>query len=71
MSKDLQRLQIDADQWHQPNKSKKTQFIVFTHIVNHPKLSLSYENSLLEQTRVFKYLGYLLDPRLSFKPMVD
>ena len=36
MNKDLQKLHEYANQWHQPINSKKTQFVVFTNIVNHP-----------------------------------
>ena len=48
MNKDLQKLHEYANQWHQPINSKKTQFVVFTNIVNHPKLRINYEGSPLE-----------------------
>jgi hypothetical protein len=71
MNDDLLKLQEYAERWHQPVNSEKTQFVIYTQIVNHLKLNINYENSPLEQTKTFKYLGYVLDTRLSFKPLVD
>ena len=71
MNKDLQKLTEYSNQWYQPINSKKTQFIVFTNIVNYPKLKINYEGSLLQQIKIFKYLGYQLGARTSFKPLVD
>ena len=71
MNKDLQKLHEYANQWHQPINSKKTQYVVFTNIVNYPKLRINYEGSPLEPIKIFKYLGYQLDAKMTFKPLVD
>jgi len=71
MNQDLEKLRDYTCQWHQPVNGKKTQFVVFTEIVKYPRLNIYYEGSPLEQTKVFKYLGFHLDSRLSFKTMVD
>jgi hypothetical protein len=71
INKDLENLRNYATRWHQPINNKKTQCVVFTKIVKHPKLNIFYDGAPLEQTKVFKYLGYQLDSKLSFKTMVD
>ena len=71
INKDLENLRDYTTRWHQPINNKKTQFVVFTNIVKHPKLNIFYDGAPLEQTKVFKYLGYQLDSKLSFKSMVD
>jgi hypothetical protein len=71
MNDDLLKLQEYAKQWHQPVNSEKIQFVMFTQIVNHPKLNINYENSALEQTKIFKYRGYVSDTTLSFRSLVD
>ena len=71
MNKDLQKLLEYANQWHQPINSKKTQFVVYTNIVNYPKLKINCEGSPLEQMKIFKCLGYQLDATMSFKHLVD
>ena len=71
MNKNLQKLHEYANQCHQPINSKKTEFVVFTNIVNHLKLIMNYEGSPLEKIKIFKYLGYQLDARMTFKSSVD
>ena len=71
INNDLIKLHEYAMKWHQPVNSKKTEFVNFTHIVNCPKLNISYNGTQLEQKNNFKYLGYRLDSKLSFKCIVD
>jgi hypothetical protein len=71
MNKDLVNLRNYAKQWHQPINGKKTQVVLFTHIVQHPKLNLYYEDTVIDQTKFFRYLGYQMDSKLSFKTTVD
>ena len=58
---------IVRPRWYQPINAKKTQFVVFTHIVKHLKIDLYYEGTVIEQTKAFKYLGYWMDSKLFFK----
>ena len=71
MNKDLENLHNYVKQWHQPVNVKKTQLVVFTRAVKQPEINLYYEGTLIEQTKVFKYLGYQMDSKISFKIMVD
>ena len=71
MNKDLENLHNYVKQWHQPVNAKKTQLVVFTRAVKQPEINLYYEGTLIEQTKVFKYLGYQMDSKISFKIMVD
>jgi hypothetical protein len=36
-------------------------------VLNEQKLNINHENTLVEETKIFKYLGYQVDIRLSFK----
>jgi hypothetical protein len=67
MNKDLKNLRNYAKQWHQPMNGEKTQVVLFTQIVRHPKLNLHYEDTVIEQTKVFRYLGYQMDSKLPLK----
>jgi len=71
MNKDLKNLRNYAKQWHQPINGEKTQVVLFTQIVRHPKLNLHYEDTVIQQTKVFRYLGYQMDSKLSFETTVD
>jgi hypothetical protein len=71
MNKDLENLSNYAKQWHQPINGKKTQVVLFKHIVQHAKLNLYYEDTIIDQTKVFRYLCYQMDSKLSFKTTVD
>jgi hypothetical protein len=39
--------------------------------VKHPKLNLYYEDTVIEKSKVFRYLEYQMDSKLSFKTMID
>ena len=64
-------LLVNANQWHQPVNSQKTNLIIFSTAVKHPKLNVTYDNNRIAQVKSFKYLGYVMDYKMSFKHMID
>jgi hypothetical protein len=70
MNNDLMKLHEYATEWHQPVNSKKTEYVIFTHIVKYPRLNVLYNGNQIEQKKNFKYLGYRLDSKLSFNCIV-
>ena len=68
---DLAMLLAYANQWHQPVNSQKTHVIFFSSAVKRPKLNLTYNNNIINQVTSFKYLGFTMDSKLTFKSMID
>lgn len=71
MNKDMESLSEYAKKWRQPLNVNKTKLVVYHSAVQTPKMLVSYEDTNIEQKKCYKYLGFLLDERLAFKPMID
>jgi hypothetical protein len=71
INEDMNNLLRYAKEWHQPVNPKKTEVIVFHRGVRCPKIKIFYNGIQLVQQKVFKYLGFHLDSRLSFRNMID
>jgi hypothetical protein len=57
--------------WHQPLNPKKTELVVYHKPVRYPKLNISYNGERIVQKKNFKYLGFIIDAKLSFRNMID
>ena len=56
--------------WHQPVNPNKCEFVIYYTCVTPPKLNLYFNAISIKQTKQFKYLGYILDHRLSFNNFI-
>jgi hypothetical protein len=71
INKDMQKLLNYANEWHQPLNPNKTEFVVYHKSVHCPKLNIYYDGVKIIQKKNFKYLGFHLDAKLSFRIMID
>lgn len=68
---DLLNLAKYTNDWHQPLNPNKTEIVVYHKAVQYPKLEIYYNGVKILQKANFKYLGFHLDAKLSFKFMID
>ena len=57
--------------WYQPLNPNKTELIVYYTAVQCPRLNVYYDGTKITQKNGFKYLGFLLDSKLSFRGMIE
>ncbi len=60
-----------SNDWHQPLNPNKTEFVVYHKSVQCPNLEIYYDGVKIMQKKNFKYLGFHLDAKLSFRNMID
>ncbi|CAF1452565.1 unnamed protein product [Adineta steineri] len=71
INKDMINLLKYSNDWHQPLNPSKTEFVVYHTSVQWPKLDIYYDGVKIIQKKSFKYLGFHLDAKLSFRNMID
>ncbi|CAF2070985.1 unnamed protein product [Rotaria magnacalcarata] len=71
INNDMQNLMEYANEWHQPLNPKKTELVNYHRAVQSPKLNVYYDGVKIIQSKSFKYLGFYLDAKLSFRIMID
>jgi hypothetical protein len=71
INKDMLNLLNYAKDWHQPLNPNKTEMVVYHKSVKCPKLEIYYDGVKILQKKNFKYLGFHLDAKLSFRAMID
>ncbi|CAF2053604.1 unnamed protein product [Rotaria magnacalcarata] len=71
INSDMQNLLNYANDWHQPLNPNKTELVNYHKAVQSPKLDIYYADVKILQTNSFKYLGFNLDAKLSFRSMID
>ena len=57
--------------WRQPGNSKKTELVVYHRTIKVPQISVMLDGLKIKQSKSFKYLGFQLDGRLSFRNMLN
>ena len=60
-----------ANSWHQPLNPIKTEMVVCHKSVQGPKVNIYYDGVKIAQKKSFKYLGFHLDAKLSFRIVID
>ena len=58
-------------EWHQPLNPKKNELVFYHKSVQYPKLDISYDGMKIVQKKNFKYLGFIIDTKPSFRIMID
>ncbi|CAM4904962.1 unnamed protein product [Rotaria socialis] len=71
INNDMVKLEQYADNNHQPVNKNKTEFIVYHKSIQVPKIRIVYQGQCIQQQKAFKYLGFHLDSKLSFRGMID
>jgi hypothetical protein len=71
INKDMVKLGQYASNNHQPVNKNKTEFVIYHKTVQVPKIRIMYQGQLIKQQKSFKYLGFHLDSKLSFRFMLD
>jgi hypothetical protein len=71
INNDMLQLLTYSNDWHQPLNPNKTEFVVYNKCVKYPKLQIYYDGVQIQQKNCFKYLGFHLDAKLSFRIMID
>ncbi len=56
---------------HQPVNKNKTEFVIYYSSAQVPKIKIIYQGQPIKQQKTFKYLGFYLDSKLSFRSMLD
>ena len=60
-----------AEKWKQPINISKTVVQTFHSQINRPIIEIKMNKNVLENVRVFKYLGFTWTDKISLKPTVD
>ena len=68
---DLTQLLQYSNDWHQPLNPLKTELVVYHKSVQCPKLQVKFDGIIIEQKKIFKYLRFSLDGKLSFRRLID
>jgi hypothetical protein len=71
INNDMQKLLAYSKDWHQPLNPRKTEIVVYHRSVQCPKLDIFFDGVKIIQTKSFKYLGFYLDAKLSFRNMIE
>ena len=56
--------------WHQPVNHEKCKFVIYYTCVRPPHMNIFFNSTAIKQSKQFKYLGYILDHRLSFNAFI-
>ena len=70
ISEDMAALEQYSKVWHQPVNLRKTELVVYHRTLQCPKISAALGGLKIKQSKSFKYLGFHLDGRLSFRNMI-
>ena len=60
-----------TNDWHQPLNPNKTETVVYHNLRQSPRLNINYDGIQICQKNSFKYLGFHLDSKLTFRFMID
>jgi len=71
INQDLTQLLQYSNDWHQPLNPLKTELVVYHKSVQCSKLQVKFDGIIIEQKKIFKYLGFSLDGKLSFRRLID
>jgi hypothetical protein len=71
INKDMLMLLKYANDWHQPLNPSKTEMVIYHKSIQCPRLNVYYDGIKILQKSNFKYLGFHLDSKLSFRYMID
>lgn len=71
INNDMKTLLAYAKDLHQPLNPMKTELVNYHRAVQSPRLEIYYDGAQIIQKRSFKYLGFHLDAKLSFRIMLD
>lgn len=71
INKNLVNLLKYANKWHQPSNPSKTEIVMYHRTVQCPRLNVYYDGVKIQQNKDFKYLGFHLDAKLSFRYLID
>ena len=71
INEDMVALERYSKTWHQPVNPMKTELVVYHRTVQCPKLCAVLDGQRIKQSKSFKYLGFHLDGKLSFRNMIN
>ena len=71
INEDMAALERYSKIWHQPVNPRKTELVVYHRTVQCPKIYAVLGGLTIKQSKSFKYLGFHLDGKLSFRNMVN
>ncbi len=71
INNDMSMLLKYTNDWHQPLNPTKSELVVYHKSIQCPRLNVYYDGIKILQKNNFKYLGFHLDAKLSFRCMID
>jgi hypothetical protein len=71
MNNDMEKLYTCTTNWLQPVNVSKTEYVIYHRAVQTPNLNITYNETTIVKKTSYKYLGFRIDAKLSFRQLLD